>query len=120
MVEHLVNTVTAANKRDKVARFKSVLIHMVFDCLYRVGKVEWIVLTNGYTAALAYVLTGCYTATPAYVLSRYYAEAHYVLSRYVSLLCESVIAERDWHITKCHKQPFDFAKLLYFNLACKS
>jgi hypothetical protein len=57
------------------------------------------VLSRCYTAAPAYALSGCDTAAPAYVLSRYYAEAHYVLSRrYVSLLCESVIAERDWHI----------------------
>ena len=38
-----MDTVTAANERNEIARFKSVLIHMVFDRLYWVGKVERIV-----------------------------------------------------------------------------
>ena len=40
-----MDAVTAPNKRNKVAWFKSVLIHIVFDRLYRIGKIERVVST---------------------------------------------------------------------------
>jgi len=39
-----MDAVSAADERNKIARFKSVLIHMVFDRLHRLEKVERIVL----------------------------------------------------------------------------
>jgi hypothetical protein len=43
-VEYLMDAVATADEGNEIARLKSLLVHMVFDCLNWVGKPEWIVL----------------------------------------------------------------------------
>jgi hypothetical protein len=43
-IEHLVNAITPPNEGNKVARFKSVLIHVVFDRFHWIVTFEFLTI----------------------------------------------------------------------------